>query len=106
SNWPRSGGNILADRYLDIWRNSKEFAGARAVTRRSFTGCTSCGDQGDCHPCAAMNLNENGSVAEPSRTVCDDTAAVTTVKYGASKQLRMQRQAVPGHARLPVLART
>ena len=51
----------------------------------------------------ARYLNETGSIAQPSLTVCDDTAAITTTKYGASRQARYKQHA-PGHARLRVVS--
>jgi AdoMet-dependent heme synthase len=97
-NWPRSGGNILETRYLDIWRNSPEFAYARSITRKHLTGCTSCGDREECSPCPAMNLRETGDVASPSLTVCTETAVVSALKHGESRQTSFRR------SRLPIVA--
>ncbi len=97
SNWPHSAGNILEQPYLDIFRDSPVFAYCRALRRRDFGGCMSCGDKQRCRPCAAMNLRENGSVANPSLTVCDSTAARVTAAQGHSAQARLK-------PRLPIVA--
>ncbi len=99
SNWPRSCGNVLEQRYLDIWRNSLGLGFARSVSHKMLTGCDGCGDRGDCHPCIAMNLQERGSVALPAQTTCDSTAAQAIAFFGASRQ-----QQHGGHARLRVVA--
>lgn len=87
-NWPYSAGNVLKERYIDIWRYSPVFNFARHLKWQQLTSCTTCGDAKSCSPCAGMNLRETGTVASPSPTVCNSTAAKTTALFGKTQQTR------------------
>lgn len=104
--WPRSGGNILHTSYADIWYHSDVFKQARGVTFATSSACGSCGDRGVCSPCAAMNLQDQGSLQQPSPTVCNTTAALAIALKGHSDQPHRLSQpgAQGGHARLPIVA--
>ncbi|MBI3178723.1 MAG: SPASM domain-containing protein, partial [Deltaproteobacteria bacterium] len=97
SNWPQSAGNILEQSYLDIFRGSPVFKYCRSLRRRDLTTCSGCGDKAVCHPCAAMNLRETGSVGKPSSTVCNSAAASAVALFGETRQMHRR-------GRLPIVA--
>lgn len=86
SVWPRPGGNVLEESYADIWFNSEEFRRARSLRNDTVPACATCGDRALCAPCAAMNMQDTGSMLTPSATVCDTTATLATALRGYSHQ--------------------
>lgn len=90
-NWPRPGGNILDQPYLEIVQSSAEFEYARRITNSHMHGCAGCGDHPFCSPCVAMSLQEHGHIATPTQDTCDIAAAVAVAATGSSKQRRQGR---------------
>ena len=86
--WPTPAGNVLETPVLDVFRHSPVFKQARSITFADFDDCRSCGDEGHCRRCAAMNLQERGSIERASPTVCRDTAARVTAAFGRSRQTK------------------
>lgn len=84
--WPQSAGNIIEQRYVDIWHQGAELERARAVVNETLTTCQACGDRAFCRPCAAMNLQDTGSMAAASPTFCHTTAARSIAQRGFSDQ--------------------
>jgi len=95
SRWPIAGGNILDRPVLDIFRSGDSFNDARALRFETLSGCAGCGDASVCSQLAAMNLQENGRLGQPSIAVCETTAARSTSFYGQSKQQRSFRASLP-----------
>ena len=95
SRWPIAGGNVLETPVLDIFRHSAAFQDTRALTFAKLSGCSGCGDAGVCNPCAAINVQESGTVSAPADSICLTTAARATAFHGASKQQRSFRASLP-----------
>lgn len=100
-NWPTPAGNVVDTSLVELFRTSRVFEHARAVTFASQTGCNGCGDKHLCKPCVAMNLAENNSIGEPSSIVCRTTAALATAYHGGSNQQPYRRSQT--HPRLRIV---
>lgn len=87
-SWPYSAGSILAQRFIDVWQRSPVFAQARSITNASLGPCVSCDVRAFCTPCAASNLQENGSLGKPSESRCLTTRAFVS---GRNRPLQSTR---------------
>lgn len=99
SRWATAAGNIVRERFIDLWRNSPVFRQARSLTLGDLTGCSSCSNRAHCHPCAAMNVQDNGSLERPAEAVCRTTAA----RVDAARTALDKRYKQPQGVALPII---
>ncbi|MBI5511184.1 MAG: radical SAM protein [Deltaproteobacteria bacterium] len=75
SQWPTVAGNVLLQPLTEIFHRSPVFRACRALTKDTLCSGAGCVHAQTCRPCAGMNLQERGSLALPSLTVCRATFA-------------------------------
>jgi radical SAM protein with 4Fe4S-binding SPASM domain len=82
--WPEAAGNVISERFADIWRDSPVMRAARGLRMDDLEQCRDCGVRAFCRPCPGMNLRENRTMTRPSRFACNCGAAVARAAVGTS----------------------
>lgn len=70
-------GNLFENSFKEIWNMSHLFKIIRNVNEKCFTRCYECNNKDFCHICMANNLNETGSLVEPSNDYCEYRTQIT-----------------------------
>jgi radical SAM protein with 4Fe4S-binding SPASM domain len=68
--FPLPTGNLRRQSFLEIWRDSPQFADVRAIRVRDLTGCPSCGFVATCTRCPGLAYME-GNMRGPSSADCE-----------------------------------
>jgi radical SAM protein with 4Fe4S-binding SPASM domain len=76
--FPLPCGNLRRQRFLDIWRNSKELNEVRSIRLRDLPTCSGCCHVGSCTRCPGLAYME-GNMRGPSSADCEKSLARTGV---------------------------
>jgi len=76
--FPLPTGNVRKQKFLDIWRHSKEMNEVRSIRLKDLTTCTSCSHVGSCTRCPGLAFME-GNMRGPSSQDCEKSFARTGV---------------------------
>lgn len=76
--FPMLAGNVREARFIDIWRDSPQFAEVRAVRQSDLQGCSSCAHGSGCSRCPGLAYSE-GNMRGPSIQDCERSFARTGV---------------------------
>ena len=68
--FPLSCGNVRAETFLDIWRNSSQLREVRSIRAKDLPTCSSCGHLGSCTRCPGLAFME-GNMRGPSSADCE-----------------------------------
>jgi radical SAM protein with 4Fe4S-binding SPASM domain len=85
--FPLPCGNVRREKFIDIWRNSRQFKEVRSITLGDLEGCSSCGNQKTCTRCPGLAYME-GNMRGPSTQDCEKSLARTGLE---SANLRAKR---------------
>jgi radical SAM protein with 4Fe4S-binding SPASM domain len=80
--FPLPTGNLRRQAFLEIWRDSPQFAEVRAIRVRDLSGCPSCGYVATCTRCPGLAYME-GNMRGPSTADCEKSmlrASAATVQ--------------------------
>lgn len=111
--FPINCGNVREQRFIDIWRNSPQFAEVRSIRARDLHTCSGCGHVGTCTRCPGLAYLE-GDMRGPSTADCEKSfyrtgiASANMLKLGlkvpAPPDLVQIRPLRPREERTPALA--
>jgi radical SAM protein with 4Fe4S-binding SPASM domain len=87
--FPLLTGNVRTQKFIDIWRDSPQFADVRSIRLSHLQGCSSCVHGSSCSRCPGLAFTE-GNMRGPSIQDCERSFARTGV---ASKNLEAKRGA-------------
>jgi radical SAM protein with 4Fe4S-binding SPASM domain len=76
--FPLPTGNVRKERFLDIWRSSKQMNEVRSIRLKDLTTCTSCTHVGSCTRCPGLAFME-GNMRGPSSQDCEKSFARTGI---------------------------
>jgi len=76
--FPLPTGNVREQRFVDIWRDSKQMNDVRSIRLKDLTTCTSCSHVGSCTRCPGLAYME-GNMRGPSSQDCQKSFARTGV---------------------------
>jgi radical SAM protein with 4Fe4S-binding SPASM domain len=82
--FPYRCGSVREQRFVDIWRDSPQFAEVRGISLADLEGCSSCAHGGSCSRCPGLAFTE-GNLRGPSIQDCERSYALTGV---ASENLK------------------
>jgi radical SAM protein with 4Fe4S-binding SPASM domain len=68
--FPINCGNVREQRFIDIWKNSPQFAEVRSIRARDLHTCSGCGHVGSCTRCPGLAYLE-GDMRGPSTADCE-----------------------------------
>jgi radical SAM protein with 4Fe4S-binding SPASM domain len=74
--WEEQAGSLHESSMADIWESATVFEQARALKRRDFEGCTSCGNFSHCALCPGKAYMESGSHSGVSPTKCLESETI------------------------------
>jgi radical SAM protein with 4Fe4S-binding SPASM domain len=77
--FPLPTGNVREQRFVDIWRDSKQMNDVRSIRLKDLTTCTSCSHVGSCTRCPGLAYME-GNMRGPSSQDCQKSFARTGVR--------------------------
>ena len=76
--FPLPTGNLREQRFLDVWRGSREMQQVRDIRMSDLHTCTSCGNVASCSRCPGLAYME-GDMRGPSSADCDKSFARTGI---------------------------
>lgn len=76
--FPLPCGNVRKEKFLDIWRNSKQMKEVRSIRARDLPVCSTCSHVGSCTRCPGLAFME-GNMRGPSSLDCEKSFARTGV---------------------------
>ena len=76
--FPLPTGNVREQRFIDIWRHSKQMNEVRSIRLKDLTTCTSCSHVGSCTRCPGLAYME-GNMRGPSSQDCEKSFARTGI---------------------------
>jgi AdoMet-dependent heme synthase len=76
--FPLPSGNLRREKFLDIWRNSRQLREVRSIQARDLPVCSSCAHLGTCTRCPGRAYME-GSMRGPSRAGCEKSLSRTGI---------------------------
>jgi radical SAM protein with 4Fe4S-binding SPASM domain len=100
--FPLLTGNVRTQKFIDIWRDSPQFADVRSIRMSHLQGCSSCVHGSSCSRCPGLAFVE-GNMRGPSIQDCERSFARTGV---ASKNLEAHHAAASAPTRYPTFALT
>jgi AdoMet-dependent heme synthase len=86
--FPLPCGNVRKQKFLDIWRESKQLKEVRSIRARDLTVCSSCAHVGTCTRCPGLAYME-GSMRGPSSADCEKSfqrTGIVTANMLASRR--------------------
>jgi AdoMet-dependent heme synthase len=87
--FPLPCGNVRKEKFLDIWRHSKQLREVRSIRARDLPVCSSCAHVGTCTRCPGLAYME-GNMRGPSSADCEKSFQRTGI---ATSNMRMRAQA-------------
>ncbi len=91
--FPLPSGNVRRERFLDIWKHSRELNQVRAIRNKHLSTCSSCSHVPTCSRCPGLAYME-GDMCGPSSADCQQSFARTGVP--SANMLSRAGQARPG----------
>lgn len=76
--FPLPCGNVRTEKFLDIWRHSKQMNEVRSIRARDLPTCSTCAHVGGCTRCPGLAYME-GSMRGPSSLDCEKSFARTGI---------------------------
>jgi AdoMet-dependent heme synthase len=76
--FPLPSGNLRREKFLDIWRNSRQLREVRSIQARDLPVCSSCAHVGTCTRCPGLAYME-GNMRGPSSADCEKSLARTGI---------------------------
>ena len=67
-------GNVLQQKFLDIWNDSPEMNDVRSIRLKDLQGCPSCSNLSTCTRCPGLAYMD-GNMRGPSATDCEKSFA-------------------------------
>ncbi len=68
--FPLPSGNVRKQKFLDIWRHSRQLEEVRSIRAKDLTTCSTCAHVGTCTRCPGLAYME-GSMRGPSTADCE-----------------------------------
>jgi len=84
--FPLACGNVLRERFLNIWQRSPQFQQVRAIRARDLPVCSTCGHVGSCSRCPGLAFME-GSMYGPSSSDCEKSFVRTGIAPASARPL-------------------
>lgn len=91
--FPLPSGNVRQQRFMDIWRDSKQLKEVRSITARDLPVCSGCDHVGTCSRCPGLAYME-GNMRGPSTQDCEKSYARTGI---LSANMRLKKITPPIH---------
>lgn len=88
--FPLPTGNVRRERFVDIWRHSREMNEVRSIRLKDLTTCSSCTHASSCSRCPGLAFME-GNMRGPSSQDCERSFARTDIP--SANMLAKQRTA-------------
>jgi len=76
--FPLPSGNVRKEKFLDIWRYSRQLQEVRSIRARDLPVCSGCGHVGTCTRCPGLAYME-GNMRGPSSADCEKSFARTGI---------------------------
>jgi radical SAM protein with 4Fe4S-binding SPASM domain len=76
--FPLPCGNVRKEKFLDIWRNSRQMNEVRSIRARDLPVCSTCAHVGTCTRCPGLAFME-GNLRGPSSLDCEKSFARTGI---------------------------
>lgn len=77
--FPLPCGNVRKEKFLDIWRNSRQLKEVRSIRARDLPVCSTCAHVGTCTRCPGLAFME-GNMRGPSSLDCEKSFARTGIR--------------------------
>jgi radical SAM protein with 4Fe4S-binding SPASM domain len=87
--FPLPTGNVRQQRFLEIWRHSKQMNDVRSIRGRDLPVCSTCSHLGSCTRCPGLAYME-GNMRGPSSLDCEKSFARTGIP--SANMLAKKRQ--------------
>jgi radical SAM protein with 4Fe4S-binding SPASM domain len=84
--FPLTCGNVLRERFLDIWQRSPQFKQVRAIRARDLPVCSTCSHVGSCSRCPGLAFME-GNMYGPSSSDCEKSFVRTGIPPASGRPL-------------------
>jgi radical SAM protein with 4Fe4S-binding SPASM domain len=76
--FPLPTGNVRTQKFLEIWRHSKQMNDVRSIRGRDLPVCSTCSHLGSCTRCPGLAYME-GNMRGPSSLDCEKSFARTGI---------------------------
>ena len=90
--FPLPSGNVRRQKFLDIWRDSRQLKDVRSIRAKDLSTCPSCAHIGTCSRCPGLAYME-GNMRGPSTADCEKSFHRTGVP--SANMLRKRRTGLP-----------
>jgi radical SAM protein with 4Fe4S-binding SPASM domain len=93
--FPLPTGNVRKQKFLEIWRHSKQMNDVRSIRGRDLPVCSTCSHLGSCTRCPGLAYME-GNMRGPSSLDCEKSFARTGIP-SANMLAKKRQQEAKGH---------
>jgi len=91
--FPLPSGNVREEKFLDIWRYSRQLNEVRSIRARDLPTCSGCAHVGTCTRCPGLAYME-GNMRGPSTADCEKSFARTGIPSANMLARRFQESAL------------